>query len=224
MGNRAVITTYRGLAGNDLGVYLHWNGGYDSVHAFLEYMKLRRYRSPDDDCYGWARLCQVIGNFFGGTLSVGVGVATHLDMDNWDNGVYVIQGWDIVGREYFKGAEQEHYSLQEMLESIDESQPEREQLGKEFLSAREIDTENLVVGDEVFVMSHDDKYHKYRVVGRGADEVRNGHNVNGVPYIDMYDHEGDYSWNVNNYLFEKSYRIVKPVEPDITGFNDIISN
>ena len=31
MGNRAVITTEK----KDLGIYLHWNGGRDSVEAFL---------------------------------------------------------------------------------------------------------------------------------------------------------------------------------------------
>lgn len=32
MGNRAIITTKK----RDLGVYLHWNGGRDSVGAFLD--------------------------------------------------------------------------------------------------------------------------------------------------------------------------------------------
>ena len=33
MGNRAVITTRKDL--KDIGVYLHWNGGRDSVEGFL---------------------------------------------------------------------------------------------------------------------------------------------------------------------------------------------
>ena len=72
MGNRAVITTSEFMNlhediqfSNELGVYLHWNGGRDSVTAFLTYCKLKGYRPPETDCYGWARLCQVIGNFFG---------------------------------------------------------------------------------------------------------------------------------------------------------------
>ena len=32
MGNRAVITTSK----KDLGLYLHWNGGRDSIEAFFE--------------------------------------------------------------------------------------------------------------------------------------------------------------------------------------------
>ena len=59
MGNRAIIKGH----GNSLGIYLHWNGGRDSVEAFLAYCKLKGYRS--DDSYSWARLAQVIGNYFG---------------------------------------------------------------------------------------------------------------------------------------------------------------
>ena len=56
MGNRAVITTEIGWAcpTNHLGVYLHWNGGRDSVQAFLTYCKLKGYRTPESKNYGWA--------------------------------------------------------------------------------------------------------------------------------------------------------------------------
>ena len=124
MGNRAVITT----KDKRVGVYLHWNGGRDSVEAFLTYCKLKGYRSPDKDDYGWARLCQVIGNWFGGGLSVGIDVYSFLDKDNGDNGVYIIENWEIVGREFFNGREQQVYSLLDMLQDINIAQPEREQL------------------------------------------------------------------------------------------------
>ena len=46
MGNRAVITTRKAgvnPANSDAtGVYLHWNGGRDSVEAFLAYCKLKQ--------------------------------------------------------------------------------------------------------------------------------------------------------------------------------------
>ena len=115
MGNRAVITTRENFENNGVGVYLHWNGGRDSVEAFLQYCELKGFRSPDTQSYGWARLAQVIGNFFGGTLSVGIDTIDHLDCDNWDNGVYIIEVWKIVGREYFTGEEQHEYSMSDML-------------------------------------------------------------------------------------------------------------
>lgn len=136
MGNRAVITASKAknvAESNDIGVYLHWNGGRDSVEAFLKYCKLKGYRSPDTDCYGWARLCQVIGNFFGGELSIGIDRCCCLDCDNGDNGVYIIKGWEIVGREYFEGEEQRYHDLLEMLEEIDNNQPEGERLRHETL-------------------------------------------------------------------------------------------
>lgn len=67
MGNTGIVKG----KGTNLGLYLHWNGGYDSVLAFTQYCKLKGYRSPENDCYGLARLCQVVTNFFGEGLSVG---------------------------------------------------------------------------------------------------------------------------------------------------------
>lgn len=136
MGNRAVITTRENFNNNGIGIYLHWNGGRDSVEAFLKYCELKQYRTPDNDNYGWARLCQVIGNFFGGTNSIGIDVVGNLDCNNHDNGVYIIKDWKIVGREYFDGAEQNNYKLEDMLIDIDESMPKEEQLG-EYLKAKE---------------------------------------------------------------------------------------
>lgn len=132
MGNRAVITTRENFENNDVGVYVHWNGGRDSVEAFLKYCEMKGYRNPSYDNYGWARLCQVIGNFFGGETSVGIDVVNRLDCNNYDNGVYIIDGWKIVGREYFNGVEQDsysmNYSMDTMLRDIDKSMPETERI------------------------------------------------------------------------------------------------
>lgn len=133
MGNRAVITTRQ----KKIGIYLHWNGGRDSVEAFLTYCKLQEFRCPPDD-YGWTRLCQVIANFFGGGgLSVGIDEYYKLDTDNGDNGVYIIENWEIVDREYFDGIEQQNYDLIEMLIAIDESQP----IGMRFIDANVLDAD-----------------------------------------------------------------------------------
>lgn len=124
MGNRAVITT----RDKNIGVYLHWNGGRDSVEAFLKYCELKGYRTPERDNYGWARLCQVIGNYFGGELSLGIDLYDRLDKDNGDNGVYVIEDWKIVDREFIDWPEQNEYDLISMLRDINNHQPEREKL------------------------------------------------------------------------------------------------
>ena len=134
MGNRAVITTQEYLTNPDaIGVYLHWNGGRDSVEAFLLYCKVKGYRPPEEDCYGWARLCQVVGNYFGGGLSIGIDACSRLDCDNWDNGVYIIEGWEIVDRRFAPEEEEQDRDLLEMLRKINKAQPPKEQLPDEDL-------------------------------------------------------------------------------------------
>ncbi len=119
MGNRAVITTEEEI----IGVYLHWNGGRDSVEGFLAACKALKHRKPEDDCYGWARLCQVIGNFIGGTTSIGIDTLDNLDCDNGDNGMYIIKDWEIVGRKHFEGSEQNEYNLDKMTKEVLAAQP-----------------------------------------------------------------------------------------------------
>lgn len=131
MGNRAVITTQENFDNDGIGIYLHWNGGRDSVQAFLEFCKRKEYRPPEYDNYGWAYLCATIANFFGDGLSIGIDKVSNLDCDNWDNGVYIIKGWDIVGRKYFSGVEQNSYDMEEMIEDINDSQPEKMRLKEE---------------------------------------------------------------------------------------------
>jgi hypothetical protein len=100
MGNRAVIT-FGAKGSNAVGVYVHWNGGRDSVRAFLEVCRARGYRCPTADrAYAMAGLVSVITEFFGkGGLSVGVDTLKNLDCDNYDNGVYQVgKNWEIVGR------------------------------------------------------------------------------------------------------------------------------
>jgi hypothetical protein len=43
-----------------------------------------------DNSYTLARLVQIIGNFMGGTLSLGVDLLKRLNHDNLDNGLFVI--------------------------------------------------------------------------------------------------------------------------------------
>ena len=93
MGNRAVLDFKNGQ-----GVYLHWNGGRESVEAFLRAAKDLGIRSNKSDPeYCVARFAQMVGNYFGGTTSLGVAPITSLDCDNGDNGVFEINGWEIKG-------------------------------------------------------------------------------------------------------------------------------
>lgn len=130
MGNRAVITTRQNFDNDGVGIYLHWGGSRGFVEAFLKYCELQKFRHPDEDNYGWARLCQVIANYYSGDrgLSVGVDVVSNLDCDNYDNGTYIIEGWNIVGREYFNGVEDDCYDISRLIDEIDEAQPPKQRL------------------------------------------------------------------------------------------------
>ena len=110
MGNRAVITTGP-YSDNNVGIYLHWNGGRASIEGFLKACETLGYLAPPDP-YGLARLTQAIGTYFEGGLSVGIDLNKNLDCDNGDNGTYLITGWKIAGR---------HCGLEMSNEEIDQA-------------------------------------------------------------------------------------------------------
>ena len=212
MGNRAVITTQQGwlCKENNLGIYLHWNGGRDSVEAFLTYCKMHGYRRPENDNYGWASLATVISNFFGASGdSVGIDIVSRLDYDNWDNGVYIIEDWQIVDRKCFKGHEQCEYNLEDFLRDIDEAMPEGARLGEDFLSSVLVPTDEVEIGDTVFMEEIGGSYKKYEVIGFGEDKWVNGHKAMGVPYVKRYENDGGYTTNPNNYIWGATVRVVK---------------
>lgn len=143
MGNSAIITTQNDFDNNGIGVYVHWNGGYDSVSAFLKYCELRGFRPPEEDGYGWARLCQIIGNYFGGDLSIGIDTLSKLLLRYCDNGVYIIEKWKIVGREYTYGKEEQmKYDLCDMVYAINKAQPIKDRLDKRMIIKRILKGEN----------------------------------------------------------------------------------
>jgi hypothetical protein len=101
MGNRAVIS----VEGSQCGVYLHWNGGRESVNAFLRVAQTLGVRDPvSDPSYFYARFAQICGNFFGGAICVGVESLSRLDCDNGDNGHFIVgAGFAIVRHEHEAG-------------------------------------------------------------------------------------------------------------------------
>ena len=215
MGNRAVITTPE----KALALYLHWNGGRDTVEPLLKYCELQGYRPPSTDSYGWARMAQVVGNFFGGSLSLGIDRFDRLG-DQGDNGVYVIDGWKIVDRielDYDKdwnpvgwkqidpSREESYHDFDEMLHAFDAAMPEALRLGA-FLDAEEIPVSEVRVGDKVWMREYESGYKLFEVAGFG-DGGRNRQDMIGVPYVKCYDHDGDWSWNINNYVREDTCRI-----------------
>lgn len=205
MGNSAVITTRENYENNGIGVYVHWNGGRDSVEAFLEYCRLRHFHFPEIDPRGWARLVQVIANYFGGNLSVGVEDMDRLNTDMADHGVFLIQGWRIVGREMITRAEQHDHDLNEMLMELDACQPEKDQLGKEYLlDSEDRQVKEIQIGDEVWVPGYEEGIIERGIVvgyGKPLDYHGNIPCDHDVPCVDVI-------WR-KVYLTDPIYRVVK---------------
>lgn len=115
------------------------------MEPLLKYCELQGYRTASHDDYGWARMCQVMGNFFGGSTSLGIGpYTTGRQMDPGDNGIYVIddwlisehlrteydEDWNAVGMRAFESAEEhDWHKFDDMLRSLDASMPEELRLG-----------------------------------------------------------------------------------------------
>lgn len=99
MGNRAVLAL---KASPSIGIYLHWHGSPDQVHAILADAASYARKPQDDPEYSFARLveacCRAVG--FRESTSVGVGPLDRLDCYS-DNGMYWIgDDWKIVEREW----------------------------------------------------------------------------------------------------------------------------
>jgi hypothetical protein len=104
MGNRANIIFKSQNGELSPCVYLHWNGGPESIMAFIAEMLRRNWTRQD---YAAARFCQIIGEYFSGIgadrrddgHSLGVfnspsalDDATIKDLSgNCDNGLYIIE-------------------------------------------------------------------------------------------------------------------------------------
>ena len=196
MGNRCVITDPE----RSIGIYLHWNGGIGSVEAFLTYCSLKGCRGfGQESSYAAARLCQVVGNFFGGTLSLGVSAyTTDEGMDPGDNGIFVVEGWKIIKhlrcievtdtqgnvtyemQESDVASEKREYNLDEMLKAIDEKQPEGDRLG-DLLDAETIKRADLRIGDIYYTKSIEEKPEKAICCGFGRGVVC-GTDITGIPF------------------------------------------
>ena len=121
MGNRAVITTL----GEKRGIYLHWNGGRDSIEPIISYA----YNFLTDESEFDA--IKDVAKFFG--LNPFVDDIQRLDCNNYDNGVYIVDNGEIVGRCYFDRKEQQEYDFDEFMYSLNDAMPKCYKKDKDWL-------------------------------------------------------------------------------------------
>ena len=192
MGNRAVITTPK----KDIGVYLHWNGSRNNIESFLAYCDMKGYRPPEIDEYGWARLCQVIGNTIGGTLSVGIGRYENQDKDNGDNGVYVIKDWDIVDREYYPYNEEHEDDILGALEYINLSMPANEQ----------VTAEQLIDYSNKWIIKHQDYFKDKNIDYYNEDNIKSLEQAGTLSEKSLYEMFRNLEDEINNYSEKANYK------------------
>jgi len=100
-------------------IYLHWNGGRDSVEAFLDATRRLGVRK-NDPSYGMARLTQIIANYLGGTLSIGISSVGDWALDFLDNGIYWVDELEIYDRTdtYDGYQEQNSYDHETLVKAV----------------------------------------------------------------------------------------------------------
>jgi hypothetical protein len=106
MGNRATITTAP-FDRKNACIYVHWNGGRESIEAFCKAAHDLGYRSPGSDPdYALARLAGLICTIFelDSETSIGVGTVDELIGAGDDNGCYVLgERWHVVEHRDYDG-------------------------------------------------------------------------------------------------------------------------
>ena len=179
-------------------VYLHWNGGIESIVGFLKYCELKGYRDGD-----FARFIQVVGNFFGG------GNTIYLEKFNsnidTDNGIYLVHNWKIVNKKVDKNILTKQ-SFKELFRIINSTQRKEEQLPEKLFDCKEVSVDDLKIGDTVFM--YDSLYYNYNervIVGKHEDKFY----VNGFK-----DDNGSYETNINNYINTKTIKRLKSLGSD----------
>ena len=101
MGNRATVIFTDGKKKIGAAVYLHWNGGAESIYAFLNEMERRHIRADQE--YETARFIHIVGEFFDQESLTGLSLGVvngpkainekelaKVRTDHGDNGFYII--------------------------------------------------------------------------------------------------------------------------------------
>ena len=92
MGNRAVIT--QSIDDNAPAIYLHWSGGRESINGFLSAARAIGMNGKSANTID-AISALIAVHFFNTAVNVSTVYReeyAQTDRDNWDNGVYVIDG------------------------------------------------------------------------------------------------------------------------------------
>lgn len=171
MGNRAVIAH----KDSPIAVYLHWNGGMDSVKPLLDYCKIAGFPSPNEYGDGFTQLGAVAMNFIGDAGSI---ISTKdrepNEFNPGDNGIYWIdKDWNIVERETYDGfTEQNTHDYWEMLVEWQEVQGRGTTIPFHMLATDQVTTDDVSTGEYIYARSGFTGWKKYLVGARDGAHGR----------------------------------------------------
>ena len=134
MGDRAIVVLKKEVMTDGVThtlispqMYLHWNGSPNNVSTYIDKLAETMEGRRGDLSYAFARLVGIAHEDIEGNLSLGVYSNDFKDDDIYDNvsrishgdnGVYVVENWEIVDREFNPGQEQQEYDFNEMVAEI----------------------------------------------------------------------------------------------------------
>lgn len=181
MGNRAVIAH----KGSPIAVYLHWNGGMDSVKPLLDYCKIAGFPAPSEYGDGFTQLATVAMNFVGDAGSViSAKDMTSEQLDPGDNGIYWIDNdWNIVERETYDGfAEQNVHDYWTMMIEWREVQGRGTAVPLHMLATDRATIEEVSTGDYIYARRNFSTWEKFLVGEEGESYGRKFFYV--IPVVD----------------------------------------
>ena len=172
MGNRAFIAHQS--APN--GIYLHWNGGMDSIKPLLDYCALvDPYGGFNEGVGGLVTFVTVANNMLGSSIHIEDNSAS-LMLE--DNGTYWVEGWEIVGREtpeYFT-QEQDSHDYWDMMMAIATHQPRARQIPLKVITSEVATKDNIHDAERVLYRDYDE-WKEVSIIGFTDDNQ---------PIIDMF--------------------------------------
>ena len=134
---------------------------------------------------------------------MGINECRFLDCDNWDNGTYICEGWNIIRRLYAHSENSDDYPKEDMMLAINSSMPKEEQIPAGLIRSAllsKVKTTDLQIGESVYIRDFSGKWEVFKIIGFGEDDWLNGHNVKGIPYFDKYRQGKE---NINNYVLDE---------------------
>lgn len=203
-----------------IGLRLNGNGDRNSVKAFLRYAEYAQLPSINADDKWISPFITMLQNFFrdnNDAIRLETVDPQHLgDKTDYDNGIYVLEDYEIVDRINSPADTSPEHRIHDRLLSIDSTQPLVNQLG-DFLFGMDTPITSIKIGDQVFLprlfpsYEYPGRYRIHTVLGFADNDPFNPLTSNkrfkGRPYVDMFNNQ-DNAVNPQSYITTDTVRVL----------------